>query len=331
MNEHHIPNGFRNPFATESRGFADIWRWMSERRGNPGKKISLHPRSVDLDFIHENRTKPLIIWLGHSAFLLQIDGVNILTDPMLGERASPFPLVGPVRYTPPAIKAEDLPVIDLVLVSHNHYDHLDSGTIKQLLEQQHDNQPHFYVPLGLKDWFTDMGAQSITELDWWNEDQWRDYHVIAVPGQHFSGRGLGDHNATLWCGWVIRNEVFSYYFAGDSGYCLYFKEIGDRLGPMSLSTIPIGAYKPRWFMKAVHVNPEEAVKIHQDVRSQFSIGMHWGTFKLTDEDMDEPPRKLRRAVKESGLDEKEFITVDPGQIIHLDTVLKTTSNVISNE
>ena len=331
MNEHHTPTGYRNPFATESRGFADMWRWMRERRENPGKTVSLHPRAVDLNFIRDNRTKPLIVWLGHSAFLLQIDGMNILTDPMLGDRASPFPFIGPIRHTPPAIKVEDLPVIDVVLVSHNHYDHLDSGTIRQLLVQQHDHQPHFYVPMGLKEWFKDAGAKTISELDWWNEENMWNYQVTAVPSQHFSGRGLGDRNTTLWCGWVFKKGLFTYYFAGDSGYCPYFKEIGDQLGPMTLSTIPIGAYKPRWFMEPVHVDPEEAVQIHLDVRSRFSIGMHWGTFKLTDEDMDEPPRKLRKIAEEKGLDKKEFITVDPGEIVHLDAVFNKTSSIISDE
>jgi len=175
------------------------------------------------------------------------------------------------------------------------------------------------------------GAQSVTELDWWKDDDFDGWKITSVPAQHFSGRGLGDRNATLWCGWVMKKDAFTYYFAGDSGYCPYFKEIGDRLGPMNLSTIPIGAYDPRWFMSPVHVSPEEAVQIHQDVGSQFSIGMHWGTFKLTDEDMDEPPRRLRKALAKNEMDEKEFITVDPGQIIHLNINLEKIPDVVSDE
>ena len=331
MNEHHIPNGYRNPFQSESHGFADFWRWMQERRENPGKAVSLHPRTVDLEFIRENRTLPLVMWLGHSAFLLQINGINILTDPMLGDRASPFSFIGPRRHMPPAISVEDLPEIDLVLISHNHYDHLDYGTIRQLIKKQDEKQPHFYVPLGLSQWFKITGAQFVNELDWWKEDDFKGWKITSVPAQHFSGRGLGDRNSTLWCGWVIKKDAFTYYFAGDSGYCPYFKEIGERLGPMNLSAIPIGAYEPRWFMEPVHVSPAEAVQIHQDVRSQFSIGMHWGTFKLTDEDMDEPPRKLRKIMAKNSLDNKEFITVDPGQIIYLDAILEGKSSVISDE
>lgn len=331
MNEHHIPNGFKNPFDSETRGFAEVWRWMRERREHPGKKVVLHPRPVDLEFIHNNRSIPTVIWLGHSTFLLQIDGINILTDPMLGDRASPFPFIGPKRYTPPAIRVEDLPVIDVVLVSHNHYDHLDYGTMTRLLKQQEEQQPDFFVPLGLKEWFGRIGARSVSELDWWEDETWKGWQLTAVPSQHFSGRGLGDRNMTLWCGWVMKKGAFTYYFAGDSGYCPYFKEIGDRLGPMSLSTIPIGAYNPRWFMKPVHADPAEAVQIHLDVRSRLSIGMHWGTFKLTDEDMDEPPVKLSTALEERGLGKKEFITVDPGQVLQLDVVPQKTTNITSNE
>ncbi len=319
MNEHHTSGGFFNPYNEELRRLSDLYRWMKERYKHPGRSVSLHPQPVDLDFIHHNRTRPLIIWLGHSAFLLQYDGFNILTDPMLSDRASPFPFLGPRRHTQPAIHVQDLPKIDVVLISHNHYDHLDIKTIRQLTKQQQD-PPEFFVPSGLGSWFERMNVSSVKEYDWWESDLWNGWQVTAVPAQHFSGRGLRDRNATLWCGWVIGRGRFTCYFAGDSGYCPYFREIGHRLGPMSISMIPIGAYEPRWFMKPVHANPEDAVKIHQDVRSQFSIGMHWGTFKLTDEDMDEPPKRLREAAKQCGLDEHEFVTVDPGEIVNLETV-----------
>lgn len=322
MLKHHTEHGFINPWFEKEKGqniFSAI-RWMRESRSKKIKIINLQHPSVDLSYVNKNKTEPIIMWLGHSAFLLQIGGLNILTDPMLGHRASPVPFFGPRRKTPPAINVEDLPKIDLVLISHNHYDHLDFRTIKKLKKKQMGHEPEFIVPLGVKDWFKRRNLRTVRELDWWDETVFSDWVITSVPAQHFSGRTLGDRDATLWCGWVLNNGKFKFYFAGDSGYGPFFKEIGQRLGPMNLSTIPIGGYKPRWMMQRVHVNPEEAVKIHKEVRSDFSIGMHWGTFKLTDEDMDEPPKLLKKACKTQSLPENAFVTLKPGQIIHIDKI-----------
>lgn len=323
MIKHHTAQGFINPWLErkDERSILSVMRWMLERRHKENKIINLKHQPIDLGYIHKNKTDPLIIWLGHSAFLLQIDGLNILTDPMLGNRASPAPFIGPERKTPPAIHVGNLPNIDLVLISHNHYDHLDFGTIRKLKNKQSKSKPEFIVPLGVNEWFKRRNFNNVRELDWWEETVFGDWVITAVPAQHNSGRTLGDRDSTLWCGWVLSNGKFKFYFAGDTGYGPFFSEIGHRFGPINLSTIPIGGYEPRWFMQPVHVSPEEAVKIHKDVRSHFSIAMHWGTFKMTDEDMDEPPKLLKLACNDQGVSEDSFITVMPGEIVHLDKIM----------
>ena len=229
-----------------------------------------------------------ITWIGHSTFLLQVDGLNILTDPIFSERASPVSFAGPKRTTPPALSVKQLPHIDIVLISHNHYDHLDKASIKALQAHQIDNPPSYYVPLGLKAWFTKLSIGRVTELDWWGESSVGDATVHAVPVQHWSSRTPFDRNKTLWAGYVISAPTLRTLFVGDSGYSNDFKAISTRLGKVDLALVPIGAYDPRWFMKSAHMNPEEALRVVQDVGARRAIGMHWGTFALTDEPMAEP-------------------------------------------
>lgn len=317
---HHIPSGFRNPFPIErrtDRGFVDFMRWQlglgpDEMPALPPERIpDYRPTGADPD--HKRIAKPdpvafQVTWVGHATFLIQHAGLNFLTDPMFGRRASPVAFAGPERMAPPGLAFKDLPPIDMVLSSHNHYDHLDAGTVDRL-----GNTPAWAVALKNKAWFRDMGITNVREFDWWDSAEFKHVKVYAVPAQHFSGRTLADRNETLWCGWVVESEYGRFYFAGDSGYGPFFKDIGERFGGFDLSLIPIGAYQPRWFMSPVHCDAAEAVLVHRDVKSKTSIGMHWGTFRLTTEPAAEPPLYLAAAAEQAGLKTGDFTVMKFGE------------------
>lgn len=272
----------------------------------------------DPDFLRSNRVKTTLTWIGHATVLLQIKGRNILTDPQFSKRASPVQWIGPKRVVAPGLSLEDLPAVDLVVISHDHYDSLDTSSIHRLVDRTSGDGTTFYVPLGLKPWFEGLGVERVVELDWWESRNAGNLEIIAVPVHHWSKRGLISRNRTLWAGWVIKAGDFSIFFAGDSGYKPVFKEIGRKLGPFDLSIIPIGAYEPRWFMKHHHMSPSEAVQVHLDVGSRKSVGVHWGTFPLTDEPLDEPPRALKRATQAYKLAEDEFVVLKHGETIILE-------------
>jgi L-ascorbate metabolism protein UlaG (beta-lactamase superfamily) len=317
---HHTENGFQNNYLPPERmkkDFSKLWRWRSNRVEQ--ESVQLELTKADVVFLKQNRTISTLTWIGHSTFLWQYLGTNLITDPHLTQRASPVNFLGPERFVEPGLSLSDLPLIDIVIISHNHYDHLDRKTVLALVEQQAENPPLFLVPLGLKEWFTDIGIiEKVIELDWWQSHQIGSWQLSAVPVQHWSRRGLFDTNQTLWAGWVVEAPEQKMFFAGDTGYSQDFKDIGDRFGSMDLSLIPIGAYAPRWFMQDSHVNPEEAVQIHQDVRSKFSVGMHWGTFlNLTDEPLLEPPQRLKEVLEERQLSSESFITLKHGQTLSL--------------
>ncbi len=269
-------------------------------------------------FLKNNRLKTTLTWIGHATMLLQLRGRNILTDPHFSDRASPVQWVGPKRVVPPGLSLEDLPAIDIVVISHDHYDSLDTSSILSLANRPAGDRTTFYVPLGLKAWFNDLGIKRVFELDWWDSRKADNLEIIAVPVHHWSKRILVSRNRTLWAGWVIKAHDFSFFFAGDSGYKPIFKEIGHRLGPFDLSAIPIGAYEPRWFMRHHHMSPGEAVQVHLDVGSKKSVGMHWGTFPLTDEPLDEPPKELEKARKSYKLAPDEFVVLKHGETMILD-------------
>lgn len=311
---HHKTNGFRNNFRHEKHGFKDFLRWQWERGGPAmNSDITLPVAENNPAFLQQNRTQPTLTWVGHSTFLLQFAGLNILTDPHFTKRASPLSFIGPARQTPLGLTLEDLPEIHAVVISHDHYDHLDVGSVEALTARQPDNPPRFFVPLQLKAWFADLGIDNVVELDWWDAADFAGWKIHAVPVQHFSGRGPITRNETLWAGWVLEHPQAKFFFAGDTGYSKDFADIGQRLGPIDLALIPIGAYEPRWFMRAMHVNPTEAVKIHQDVRARRSVGMHWGTFILTDEALDQPPIALANARAAAGIADEDFIVLKHGQ------------------
>lgn len=235
-------------------------------------------------------------WIGHATLLLQVGDKNILTDPMFGERASPVSFAGPRRWVSPGVALADLPPVDVVLLSHNHYDHLHVGSIRALANRWPDAQ--WFVPLDVDRLVGRAGVAAVTVMDWWDGAVCDGLDIMATPAQHFSSRTHADRDRTLWCGFTISTDQFSVYFAGDTGYFPEFGKIADRSGPFDLALLPIGAYEPRWFMRPVHMNPEEAVRAFVDIGGRaggIMGGIHWGTFKLTDEPMDEPPRRARAA------------------------------------
>jgi len=251
-----------------------------------------------------------VIWVGQSSLLLNHNGLTILTDPHFSNRASPVGFAGPKRVTPAPFEIKDLPKIDLVLISHNHYDHLDRESIQKLIAHQPNIK--FFVPLGLAKTLGAWGATDVTELDWWQAVDYRGIELQPTPVQHWSKRSFFDRNKSLWCGWMVKWNDFSFYFAGDSGYSTDFQETARRVGSPTLAAIPIGAYEPRDFMKAAHMNPEEAVQTFKDLGAQYAVAIHWGTFKLTTERMDEPPKRLKHSLKEHGIALDRFQALQHG-------------------
>lgn len=246
--------------------------------------------------------------------LLQFKGLNILTDPIWSERTSPFSWIGPKRVREPGLSWDELPKIDLVIISHNHYDHMDEGTLARLAAR---DQPLILVPLGDKGHVQSFGSSRVEEMDWWQEKQINDdMKLVFTPSQHWSGRWLHDRYRSLWGSYTLIYRGHSIYFGGDTGYAGHFKEIKERLGPIDLAFLPIGAYEPRWFMKHSHMNPGEAVQAHQDLGARKSIGMHFGTFQLTDESIEQPLIDLNQALDASNqVGHDDFMVLLEGQTL----------------
>jgi N-acyl-phosphatidylethanolamine-hydrolysing phospholipase D len=308
--KHHTPEGFKNNYPHAPSG--SFWKWQRERwlaggvKPPPGGWASVIPSvTPELAFLRDNRQTRSVTWLGHAAVLVQTNGLNIVTDPAFSERTSPVQFAGPKRLIPLAIPAAQLPHIDVVLISHNHYDHLDASSVKAL-NQQAGGPPLFIVPLGLKAWFTNAGISNVQEMDWWDAREHRGVRIHFVPAQHWSKRSLSDTNRSLWGGFVVEDRGWSFFYTGDTGYSQDFKDIGARFGGFDLAAMPIGAYAPRWFMQAQHINPEQAVQIMQDVKAKQAMGVHWGTFMLTDEPLDEPPKLLKDALAAQGIPSADF-------------------------
>jgi L-ascorbate metabolism protein UlaG (beta-lactamase superfamily) len=278
---HHAGDRFRNPDPKEDHGFFQFLRWRWERlwKETPSADSYDFPLGEnDPAFLRSNRDKTTLTWIGHATLLFQIQGVNILTDPHFSERASPVQWGGPKRVVPPAIDLETLPHVDFVLISHDHYDSLDVTTVKRIYARPTGDKTTFFVPLGLKKWFAQLGIANVIEMDWWDEYAIDGLRLVATPMQHWGKRSPFTRNEHLWASWVIVADGFRFYFGGDTGYSPHFKETGERFGPFDLSALPIGAYEPRWFMKYHHINPDEAAQAHRDLRSKLSVAMHWGDF-----------------------------------------------------
>ena len=311
---HHADDGFKNPDpGFEDKGFGDLFEWsvMERIRGEkPAKPDSYHFEVVPNDggLLRENTDKVSITWVGHSTLLIQIDGLNILTDPIWSDRCSPVQFAGPSRHVMPGLRFEDLPPIHIVLISHNHYDHLDRQTIVQL-----GNDPLYIVPLRIGEFMESVAITNYEELDWWENLRFNGVEFICTPAQHFSGRSILDRNKTLWSSWAVRGAQTSIYYGGDSGYFQGYKEIADRIGTIDIAALPIGAYLPRWFMAPVHLSPGEALDAFADLNAGLFIPIHWGTFELADDPLDQAVKDLNKEIASRDLDSNRFWILKHGE------------------
>jgi N-acyl-phosphatidylethanolamine-hydrolysing phospholipase D len=303
---HHAVGGFRNPDPDYRR--PDAWTRLAfiVRRSVLGllaPRRDEAPRAVpDLAAIRDGagNPHPTVTWVGQSTLLVQLDGVNLLTDPHWSERASPLSWIGPRRRVPPGLPFEALPRIHAVLLSHDHYDHLDRPTVRRLAAV-HD--PVFLVPLGLAEWFRAQGLERVEELDWWQERRLGPVRVVCTPAQHWSQRALGAVDRSLWASWAVLGRERRLFFTGDTGYFGGFREIGRRLGPFDLAAVAIGAYEPAAMMRPHHLSPEDAVQAAADVGARVVLGIHWGTFDMADEPLGEPPARMLAETRRRGLAE----------------------------
>ena len=290
------------------------WRWEKFRAGVPkppeGGYAAFERRwLVRPEFPAGGEAR--VWWLGHATVLLRLGDLHIITDPQLSPRASPFSFAGPKRFVAAPAQVPQLPRIDVLLISHNHYDHLDAPTVRALLRA--NPAMVCYVPLGLKPWFQKRGAQHVHELGWWQKHGHRGLEIHCVPAQHWSARSLWDRNQTLWSGWVVKGTGLNFYFSGDTGYSPQLQEIASRLGPPDIAALPIGAYLPRWFMRTQHVDPPEAARLHRELRVRNSLAIHWGTFELADDRLDEPLGALRSALQQQDLGPEDFWVIKQGE------------------
>ncbi len=286
ISDHFDGRQFRN-FSGVPRGFGGVLRWAATRKSSPWPRWTEAPpgpapprRVTDLR----------VTFVNHATLLVQTGGRNILTDPVWSDRVSPLAWIGPRRVRPPGIRFEDLPQIDAVLISHNHYDHLDLPTLARLDSRDH---PWIVSGLGVRQLLASHGLTNGVDLDWWQSTEvGKGLSVTSVPVQHFSGRGLSDRNATLWTGYVISSPAGDVFFAGDTGYGPHFRLIRERFPRIRLAILPIGAYRPEWFMGPVHEDPAEALQAFGDLGAGTGVGMHFGTFRLTDEGPEEPVQEI---------------------------------------
>jgi L-ascorbate metabolism protein UlaG (beta-lactamase superfamily) len=293
---------FFNPGAVVDKGFGDFLRWRFSRESSPWPQWI-----ADDDASPPEQPRPgevAVTYIGHATLLLRFPGLAVLTDPIFSERASPLGWIGPKRVRAPAIALDDLPAIDIVLVSHNHYDHMDVPSLRRIRDRWN---PPIVTGIGNGAYLAAQGLPNVIELDWWERAAPRSgLSVVYVPAQHWSRRRAWDTNRMLWGGHVVEAAGARAYFAGDTGYPAQFAEIAQRLGAPDVALLPIGAYEPRWFMAQQHMNPADAVRAHLDLGARLSVAMHFGTFPLTDEAIDAPAAALAAARKEYGVAEQSF-------------------------
>ena len=297
--------------VASDKSFADMLKWIRSDIEPKISKIELSSEWQKLNLLEDDN---YAIWIGHSTFLIKKNGFTILTDPIFSKRASPFKNIGPKRLIPPAIPLDIIPRIDVVTVSHNHYDHLDINSLKKIAKKHPD--AIFLVPAGDEKLLSRKKINNVYSFDWWESIEHKGFVISFTPVQHWSKRSLFDRNKSLWGGWYFDHKDYSLYHAGDTGYSKDFIDTKIKLGSPKYAFIPIGAYDPEWFMAESHVNPEDAVQIMLDLEAEKAFGMHWATFTLTDEDTIEPKIRLEKEImKFKGLD---FSSVVPGSIINLE-------------
>lgn len=295
VTDHFNGTKFENLNGASAKSPWEAFKWSLGREPGPWTELT----EDEVTFAEKPAARVpdslAITYVNHATFLIQTGGLNILLDPVWSDRVSPLSFAGPKRMRPPGLKFEDLPEIDLVIISHNHYDHLDIETLRKLKSLY---EPDFIVPLGVDLYLNKQEISTTAALDWWDQKAVSgEVTVNSVPAQHFSARGLFDQNKTLWSGYVLETPLGNVYFAGDTGYGDFFTEIGEKFGSIKVALIPIGAYKPQWFMGPIHVNPSEAIQIHKDVDAEISFGMHFGTFPLADDGMEEPANDFYEAIQ----------------------------------
>ena len=316
---HHTPQGFRNVDGAEHQP-GDVERWQKERKA---ARLPKPPEEGYEHFIRQwwqpvtlnTHEEDGVWWLGHASLLLRLNGKYILTDPVFSRRASPVPFAGPARKTPSVMSVAALPPLDALVISHNHYDHLDAATVRQLVRRF--PQLTFFVPLGLGEWCRRRGAKQVVELDWWQSYVFEGMVFTAVPAQHWSMRTLWDRNRSLWCGWVFEGQNQRFWFSGDTGYTPDLLTIPQRLGKLDTIAIPIGAYAPRWFMSIHHMDPQAAVALWQQLGMPRAIPIHWGVFELTDESLDEPVREVSQTLRALSLPDDNFQPLRIGQYLSI--------------
>jgi L-ascorbate metabolism protein UlaG (beta-lactamase superfamily) len=312
ISDHCDGERFFNPTGVGPRPFSDLWKW---RRDRAQGKFTAWPASVPPAPPVQlpatvNAGEVAATFIGHATYLFQFAGITVLADPVFASHAGPFGLLGPKRVCPAALRLGELPRVDVVLVSHNHYDHLDLASLRWLARQR---RPVFVAPLGLKAWLEARGVAPVVELDWWQSHWVGTMEVTCTPAQHWSSRTPWDRCRTLWGGFWLRQPEGVVYFAGDSGWGPHFAAIRARLGAPAVACLPIGAYEPRWFMEPAHMNPDEAVRTHLALGARRSLAMHHGMFCLTDEGIDAPARDLAVARQAHGVGEEIFTVPAVGE------------------
>ena len=311
VSDHFDGSHFFNPTLPKmfSPSMSDAFKMMSEIR-------SVWPETVENTAIPRLHEKPgpnevAVTFVNHATFLIQMAGLNILTDPVWSNRASPFGWYGPARVRKPGVEFDDLPKIDVILISHNHYDHLDLDTLQRLSQKYSST---VLVPIGDKALVESAGFSDVREFDWWESTEiGQGLKITFTPTQHFSRRGLFDLQKSLWGSYLIQGGGQSVYFSGDTGYSIHFAEIKKRLGAPDIALLGIGGYEPSWFMQPIHLNPAEAVKAHNDLGAKQSIAMHFGTFQLSSESIDQPVADLKKALPKAGVPEDRFVVLKEGE------------------
>ncbi len=323
-----MPLRYRNNYVgsvTKSLGELLRWQWQRRRDGLPPPPTVPTPtQAPDLAFIHRNarapRMTPAVTWVGHATMLVQAGALNVLTDPVFSKRVSPVKFAGPSRAYAPGVALAELPHIDVVVISHNHYDHLDRSSILAL-SRQPGGAPLYLSPLGLKRWLNKLGIDNAVELGWWQQHAHAGVEFHCTPAQHWSGRSLSDRNKTLWCAWAVLGADLHWFFTGDTGYSADFadtrrhfaaRQTLENGGGFDIALVAVGACLPRWFMHLQHVDLQEAVQLHLDLGAKRSVGVHWGTFSLSDEPLDQPIHELAAARRAKGVSEEDFFIVPIG-------------------
>jgi L-ascorbate metabolism protein UlaG (beta-lactamase superfamily) len=303
---------FFNPSGANGQPTWKVPRMLLTRRRPWPAEVPVQPRRP---LSPQGADDVIVTFIGHATFLIQAQGGSVLTDPIYSRRASPVSFAGPRRVRDPGVAFDDLPSVSAVLVSHNHYDHCDMPTLRALDDRF---APLFVAPLGNARLLKSAGIRRVAELDWWEEVPVASLGIRLMPAQHFSARGPLDRDRALWGGFLVEAGRHRVFFAGDSGYGSHFHEIRERCEPIHLALLPIGAYEPRWFMRDVHMDPAEAVQAHLDLQARRSVAMHFGTFQLTPEGIDEPLAGLRNALRAADVPETRFRALDFGESLRLE-------------